>query len=364
MSEEITYADLNFQDPSKRENTVAFEKLEIEACPPPSRVWHLRVLIFLCLLLMIGLGVLGGMFYVTFEKQMEKVNKLQKGKDELQRNVSLQMMDNMNNTMMIEKLFITLQNMTTKLCRELHRNDKEHECQPCPKRWIWHDDKCYFFNEDTFETWQNSKEICSNMNATLLTIKSRSVLEFIKSRKKLKRSWLGLSFPKCRIPFYSKSLDSINFSERFINSTNDLNDEIYCGSLDTSFLYFVTCNIKYRFICEKIANPVKIESVLMNEVPDRRRYSPMDSRRRTARRPCQASSPTGPPQQSIGPSHPGFSLPQFDVNHKNHSFRCKLSSSSSPVVDETIRNTNLREEAVGYGSIWFGGKRDFSTSVI
>ncbi|XP_054974422.1 C-type lectin domain family 12 member A-like [Sorex araneus] len=178
MSEEVTYADLKFQDSSKRENMVAFEKLETKACPAPSRVWHLRVLTFLCLLLLISLGVLGGMFYVTFKQHVEEVNKLQKVKDELQGNVSLQMMNNTNNTMMIGKLSCTLQEMARELCRKLYEKDQGHKCQPCPSRWIWHDDKCYLFNVDTTETWQDSKNKCWDQNATLLTIRNKSVLKF------------------------------------------------------------------------------------------------------------------------------------------------------------------------------------------
>ncbi|XP_054974423.1 C-type lectin domain family 12 member A [Sorex araneus] len=238
MSEEVTYADLKFQDSNKRDNTVAFEKLEIKV-------------------------------YVTFKQHVEEVNKLQKVKDELQRNVSLQMMNNMSNTMVIRKLSRDLQEMARKLCRELYKKDQEHKCQPCPKRWSWIDDKCYLFNVDTSETWQDSKKKCWNQNATLLTISSKRVLEFLKSQKKINEVWLNLLLPEHRASSYPKRLDSITSSDWFINNADTLNEKIYCGSSDGNYLYFGGCRYKHHFICEKMASPVKIEKVLMNKVPDR-----------------------------------------------------------------------------------------------
>lgn len=52
---------------------------------------------------------------------MEKLKKLQYFKEELQKNVSLQLMHNMNNSKNIMKLSITLQTIATKLCYELSR---------------------------------------------------------------------------------------------------------------------------------------------------------------------------------------------------------------------------------------------------
>ncbi|XP_045021231.1 C-type lectin domain family 12 member A isoform X2 [Bubalus bubalis] len=179
MSEEVTYADLKFQDSSQTENIQKFVKFEKEDPPVPSHVWRQRALALtvLCLLLLIGLGVLGAIYLKTLKTGMEKLNKLQNFKEELQRNVSLQLMQNTNSSQKIRNLSIKLEEIATKLCRELYTKNKGHKCKPCPKDWRWHDDKCYFVRAyQGQETWQKSDEICSDYNASLLTIKSKSVL--------------------------------------------------------------------------------------------------------------------------------------------------------------------------------------------
>lgn len=54
---------------------------------------------------------------------MGKLNKLQNFKEELQRNVSLQLIHNMNSSKMIRDLSITLQEIATKLCHELYKRE-------------------------------------------------------------------------------------------------------------------------------------------------------------------------------------------------------------------------------------------------
>lgn len=51
----------------------------------------------------------------------------------------------------------------------------EHKCKPCPEKWVWHEDSCYGEFKKS-ETWQQSDFTCSTHNASLVKIKSRSVL--------------------------------------------------------------------------------------------------------------------------------------------------------------------------------------------
>ncbi|XP_055422084.1 C-type lectin domain family 12 member A [Bubalus kerabau] len=259
MSEEVTYADLKFQDSSQTENIQKFVKFEKEDPPVPSHVWRQRALALtvLCLLLLIGLGVLGAIC-------MEKLNKLQNFKEELQRNVSLQLMQNTNSSQKIRNLSIKLEETATKLCRELYTKNKGHKCKPCPKDWRWHDDKCYFVRAyQGQETWQKSDEICSDYNASLLTIKSKSVLEFIKSLM-LTNYWLGLS-PRTDNPG-QRNLDTIIPLHWFIRNTSVINDEMYCGYVYYASFYYIKCTETKNIICEKLAQSVKTESILMSEV--------------------------------------------------------------------------------------------------
>ncbi|XP_045870028.1 C-type lectin domain family 12 member A [Meles meles] len=266
MSEEITYADLKFQDSSKKENIHEFDRVGIKAPPVPSDGWRQRALVLtlLCLLLLVGLGVLGSIFYITLKIETGKLNKIQNFKEELQRNVSLQLIHNKNSSKMIRDLSITLQEIATKLCHELYQREPEHKCKPCPKAWMWHEDSCYKLS-DHYETWQKSVMFCSAQNASLLTIKNKSVLEFIKS-KKLRIYWLGLSNEERQSYQY---LDEKIISSNWITRRrNDVNDRMFCGYIDTAYVHYTDCTSTMKFICEKLANPVEVTSTLLSEIPD------------------------------------------------------------------------------------------------
>lgn len=45
---------------------------------------------------------------------------------------------------------------------------------------------------------------------------------------------------------------------------------MYCGYIYDMSVYYDLCTAKKYVICEKLANPVKIESILMNEEPSER----------------------------------------------------------------------------------------------
>ncbi|XP_075863786.1 C-type lectin domain family 12 member A isoform X2 [Microcebus murinus] len=265
MSEEVTYADLKFQDSNKTENIQKLDKFGNKAPPPPSHVWRHTALFLtlLCLLLLVGLGVLGSKFYRTLKIDMEKLDKLQNMNEELQRNVSLQLMNNISSSNKIRNFSITLQKIATKLCYELYRKEQEHKCKPCPKKWLWHEDNCYLLY-DNIQTWQKSEKQCASQNARLLKINSKSALDFIKSRD-LYDYWLGLSPRENYI--YFKLDEIVNSPDWEIRNTTDFNNK-YCGYLSGQYVYYYKCDIRKKMICEKMANPVKIESALASEVPD------------------------------------------------------------------------------------------------
>ncbi|KAL6083350.1 hypothetical protein STEG23_036920, partial [Scotinomys teguina] len=127
----------------------------------------------------------------TLQTEMIKSNQLQNIKEELQRNVSLQLMYNLNSSKTIRNQSAMLQKIATQLCRELYKKEPEHKCKPCPRGSKWFKDSCYSKLHGS-ETWQKSEILCSARNASLLKIKNRSELEFIKSER-LQGYWLGLS---------------------------------------------------------------------------------------------------------------------------------------------------------------------------
>lgn len=61
--------------------------------------------------------------YTTLKIETGKLNKMQIFKEELQKNVSLQLIHNKNSSKMIRDLSITLQEIATKLCHELYKRE-------------------------------------------------------------------------------------------------------------------------------------------------------------------------------------------------------------------------------------------------
>ncbi|EAW96133.1 C-type lectin domain family 12 member A [Homo sapiens] len=264
MSEEVTYADLQFQNSSEMEKIPEIGKFGEKAPPAPSHVWRPAALFLtlLCLLLLIGLGVLASMFHVTLKIEMKKMNKLQNISEELQRNISLQLMSNMNISNKIRNLSTTLQTIATKLCRELYSKEQEHKCKPCPRRWIWHKDSCYFLSDDV-QTWQESKMACAAQNASLLKINNKNALEFIKSQSRSYDYWLGLS-PEEDSTRGMRVDNIINSSAWVIRNAPDLNN-MYCGYINRLYVQYYHCTYKQRMICEKMANPVQLGSTYFRE---------------------------------------------------------------------------------------------------
>ncbi|XP_010606093.1 C-type lectin domain family 12 member A isoform X3 [Fukomys damarensis] len=201
MSEEVIYAHLKFPESRKTENIQELDRFEIKAPPVSSHVWRqiALTLTFLCLLLLIGLGPLGSIW---------------------------------------------------------------HKCKPCPNHWLWYKNNCYLFSE-TRQTWQDSATSCSSQNASLLQIKEKSTLEFVKSQK-LYYYWLGLS-PR---QDDKNSGENIISSARLKRYMNDIN-KMFCGYIYATNIFYVPCTERHLLACEKKANPVKAESVLMSEDPDR-----------------------------------------------------------------------------------------------
>ncbi|XP_021510958.1 C-type lectin domain family 12 member A isoform X2 [Meriones unguiculatus] len=263
--EDVVYANLKFQDSDKKEETPNSEKCGAEVSSAPSHSQHKPVLILtlLCLLLFIGLLVLGGIFYTTLKTEMIKSNQLQDIKKELQGNVSLQLMHNLNSSKKIRNLSAMLQNIATQLCRELCKKEPEHKCKPCPKGSEWYKDSCYF-QLNGFETWQKSEMLCSARNASLLKIKNKNVLEFIKL-KMLRSYWLWLS-PRKEYAYPEIVSEKMFLSEGFEGSTRDLSG-FYCGYAEGMYVYYTLCTNQKRIMCEETARKVQAESVL-NDLPE------------------------------------------------------------------------------------------------
>ncbi|XP_042525229.1 C-type lectin domain family 12 member A-like [Dipodomys spectabilis] len=249
--EEIIYADLNFQNSGKTEKIQELDPVETKAPPVSSHVCvgaALGLTLLSLLLLFIGLGILGGLIY-----------KKQNVQEERQTNVFLQQVDNFNCSEKIQNVSIALQTLATRLCRELQEKEPGHKCKPCPPNWLWHANRCYL-PYHIYTTWQNSKRSCADRNASLLKINNKDTLEFVKSRQ-LFHYWLGAS-PR-HYQTNSMTVDQSAASSIWLKNKPSAFNGMYCAYMTSDMrIAYDNCLASRYAMCEKMAGPVRVESVL------------------------------------------------------------------------------------------------------
>ncbi|XP_012610987.2 C-type lectin domain family 1 member A [Microcebus murinus] len=141
----------------------------------PSSAWRPvgLTLLTLCLVLLIGLAVLGLVFFQFYQLSNTQQDSISQ-KEERLGNLSRQLQSLQAQN---RKLAETLQRMAEKLCRELYNKTGGHRCSPCPEKWKWHEDKCYQFYKES-RSWQGCEHFCIAENSTMLKINTQEVLEF------------------------------------------------------------------------------------------------------------------------------------------------------------------------------------------
>ncbi|XP_042525233.1 C-type lectin domain family 12 member A-like [Dipodomys spectabilis] len=224
MSEEVTSASLIFHDSGKREKIPEFDTMET------------------------------------------KVYKQQNVQEELQRNMCLHQMGNVNSSENIQNLnekiqnqSITLQTLATRLCRELQEKEPGHKCKPCPPNWLWHANRCYL-PYHIYTTWQKSEQFCADRNASLLKINNKDTVEFVKPIQ-LFGYWLGAS--PTQDSTNSMTVDQSVASSIWLKNKPSAFNGMYCAHMTSNMriAYDDCLGLRYA-ICEKMAGPVRVESVL------------------------------------------------------------------------------------------------------
>ncbi|XP_003803428.1 C-type lectin domain family 1 member A [Otolemur garnettii] len=141
----------------------------------PSPAWRPvgLTLLTLCLVLLIGLAVLGFLFFQFYQLSNTQQDTISQ-KEERLGNLSRQLQSLQAQN---RKLAETLQHVAEKLCRELYNKTGGHRCSPCPEKWKWHGDKCYQFYKES-RSWQGCEHFCIAENSTMLKISTQEMLEF------------------------------------------------------------------------------------------------------------------------------------------------------------------------------------------
>ncbi|KAM9672116.1 natural killer cells antigen CD94-like [Trichechus inunguis] len=72
---------------------------------------------------------------------------------------------------------------------------EDSDCCSCPEKWIGYLCSCYFISNEE-KTWAESRNSCASQNSSLLQLKNRDELDFLKSSGLY--SWIGLSYDETR----------------------------------------------------------------------------------------------------------------------------------------------------------------------
>ncbi|XP_038615513.1 C-type lectin domain family 12 member B-like isoform X2 [Tachyglossus aculeatus] len=254
MDNEVTYADLKFQDSFKPQRIQEFDNSrEIEhPAPSPAWRWSALGLLTLCLLLLIGLASLGILFFQAQKTNIRQLNGLEK-------NLSLQLeaiaVISKEKETIQSNLTHALQEMATQLCRELTRSKPDHACKPCPETWFWHEKSCYGASI-VKQTWEDSREACAAVNSSLVKIDNKEEWDFIASLQNRQYHWVGLyQNPNGR----QWEWEDGSALSRDLNSlvSGDRTGGKMCAYTYGSYFYIDPCTDKHYYICEKVAGLVK-----------------------------------------------------------------------------------------------------------
>ncbi|KAM8777066.1 C-type lectin domain family 1 member B-like [Rhynchonycteris naso] len=198
--------------------------------------WRMMTLILLvlCIGLVIGLVALG-IVSVTQQNYLQIENKNLSG---------------------------TLQQLANLFCQHLikqsdPKESSSHPCSPCDKNWRYYGNSCYGFFKHNL-TWEESKQYCASMNATLLKIANQNILEYIKFRTGLIR-WIGLSRQNSNEvwKWEDGSVPSKNMFQLAKNGKENMN----CAYFHIGKIYPTFCKNKHYLMCERKAGPARVDKL-------------------------------------------------------------------------------------------------------
>ncbi|KAM9673077.1 C-type lectin domain family 1 member B isoform 3-T3 [Trichechus inunguis] len=133
-----------------------------------------------------------------------------------------------------------------------------HKCSPCDTNWRYYGDSCYGFFKHNL-TWEESKQYCTGMNATLPKIASQNILEYIKARTGLIR-WIGLSRQNSNGVWTWE--DGSVFSKNMFELPGDGNQNMKCAYFHNGKIHPSSCKNKHYLVCERKAGMAKVDELL------------------------------------------------------------------------------------------------------
>ncbi|XP_024048280.2 C-type lectin domain family 12 member B-like [Terrapene carolina triunguis] len=236
MTEEITYADLEFNKSYTLENIpkppTPEEKGLLTSFP-----WRLAALtlLTLCLALTVGLLALGVIFFQVTSICQEENVKLKEREKALQTNFSSR-----------------LEEIRESLCLEGEAKNKNNgmSCILCPTNWQRMGDNTCYYNSSEKKTWEGSRNFCASQNSTLLMIKDKEKLENVSRYCIKEHYWIGLSRRNTERPgWFWEDPTALSTSEKGISVYSGKNP---CAYLWDKYIYAdQRCDENNFWICEK-----------------------------------------------------------------------------------------------------------------
>ncbi|XP_043406600.1 C-type lectin domain family 12 member B isoform X1 [Chelonia mydas] len=250
MTEEITYADLEFNKSYALENVAKPDAPEEKGHPTSSPTWRLAALTFLtlCLALLVGLLALGIVFFQVSSDFQKQIGNLKQNQETLQTRFSKR-----------------LQDMKDNLCLKGEKNNKNNgpNCTLCPANWQWMGgDTCFYISREK-RSWKQSREFCSLKNSTLLMLQDKEklvellpqpLLFYLDNHVPLRETrvyyWFGLS---CK-----SEGNGWHWEDGSVFSAQRTEWDHRCGYNQCAYLYDRTihkddCSQMHLWICEKAA---------------------------------------------------------------------------------------------------------------
>ncbi|XP_010140125.1 PREDICTED: C-type lectin domain family 12 member A-like [Buceros rhinoceros silvestris] len=237
MTEEITYANLKFENSHELGNITRPEDTKEKGPPTSSHSCRPIVLVFsmLFLLSLMALVVLAVLLFQIPKDYRTQLRDLNTTKNVLHANFS-----NM------------LQAIGNQLClqgeKDLQNNGPN--CVLCPANWKWEGgDTCYYLSKEK-KNWQQSQHFCSSQNSTLLLAKEKAKLELVANKFPGEIYWIGLRYRHEKGDWYWE--DNTVHTEQQSWPKNKYYQE-YCAYFYNRGASYGRCTDTLYFICEKPA---------------------------------------------------------------------------------------------------------------
>ncbi|KAF5912451.1 C-type lectin domain family 1 member B [Diceros bicornis minor] len=156
----------------------------------------------------------------------------------------------------------TLQQLAKRFCQYLLKSLEKghnlgHKCSPCDINWRYYGEGCYGFFRHNL-TWEESKQYCTGMNATLVKITNQNILEYIKNRISSMR-WVGLSRQNSNKVWLWEdgSVPSKNVFKHPGNESENMN----CAYFHNGKIHPTLCKNKHYLMCERKAGMTKMDEL-------------------------------------------------------------------------------------------------------